>query len=178
MSAANWHEHDAAGCTECPCASAPMNSASCTCVIPAAPSEAGATLTEAEREADATWALDTPSLWESPDDRSIPTLLAAIGQVLRVQDMQRRSMTDFQGTCRSAVEPCNQCDDCLRARHILRRRVAAAETKARAEGAAAVRDDIQARRREFRRLNADPQYLNALDDAYGLANNRARQADR
>lgn len=33
-------------------------------------------------EDDATWALRTPSLWESPDDRSIPTLLAAIGQTL------------------------------------------------------------------------------------------------
>lgn len=31
---------------------------------------------------DATWALRSPSLWESPDERSIPTLLAAIGQVL------------------------------------------------------------------------------------------------
>ena len=46
--------------------------------------------------------------------------------------------------------------------------------EARQEGAAAVRDDIVARRREFRRLNADQQYLNALDDAFGLAANRAR----
>lgn len=33
-------------------------------------------------EADATWALREPSVWESPDGRSIPTLLAAIGQTL------------------------------------------------------------------------------------------------
>lgn len=33
-------------------------------------------------EVDALWALRTPSLWESPDERSIPTLLAAIGQAL------------------------------------------------------------------------------------------------
>jgi hypothetical protein len=33
-------------------------------------------------QTDATWALRTPSIWESPDERSIPNLLAAIGQVL------------------------------------------------------------------------------------------------
>ena len=54
--------------------------------------------------------------------------------------------------------------------------LAAREAAARAEGAAAVRDDIRARRREFRRLNADQEYLNALDDAYGLAANHARGA--
>lgn len=46
--------------------------------------------------------------------------------------------------------------------------------EARSEGAAEVRDDIRARRREFRRLNADSEYLLALDDAFGLAANRAR----
>lgn len=56
--------------------------------------------------------------------------------------------------------------------------VAAREAKARADGAAAVRDDIRARRREFRRLNAEQEYLNALDDAYGLAANRAREVTR
>lgn len=55
---------------------------------------------------------------------------------------------------------------------------AATADRVRREGAALVRDDIQARRREFRRLNADQQYLNALDDAYGLAANRAREAGR
>jgi hypothetical protein len=39
-------------------------------------------MNENEDATDALWALRTPSLWESPDERSIPTLLAAIGQAL------------------------------------------------------------------------------------------------
>ena len=35
-------------------------------------------------------------------------------------------------------------------------------------------EDIRERRRNFRRLNADPQYLAAMDDAFGLVNNRVR----
>jgi len=44
------------------------------------------------------------------------------------------------------------------------------------EALARVRDDIRARRREFRRLDADEQYLLALDDAYGIAANACRAA--
>lgn len=33
-------------------------------------------------------------------------------------------------------------------------------------------EDIRERRQNFRRLNADPQYLSALDDAFGLVKNR------
>lgn len=35
-------------------------------------------------------------------------------------------------------------------------------------------EDIRDRRQNFRRLNADPQYLAAMDDAFGLVNNRIR----
>ena len=38
---------------------------------------------EASTDASALWALSTPSLWESPEARSIPTLHAAIEQVLQ-----------------------------------------------------------------------------------------------
>lgn len=37
-------------------------------------------------------------------------------------------------------------------------------------------EDIRERRQNFRRLNADPQYLAAMDDAFGLVNNRIRAA--
>lgn len=40
----------------------------------------------------------------------------------------------------------------------------------------AAREDIRARRRHFASLKADDQYLNALDDAYGLVNNRIGKA--
>lgn len=36
-------------------------------------------------EDDATWALYEPTVWESPDARSIPTLLAAIGQLMAAE---------------------------------------------------------------------------------------------
>lgn len=36
----------------------------------------------------------------------------------------------------------------------------------------AAREDIRARRRHFASLGANEEYLNALDDAYGLVNNR------
>lgn len=36
--------------------------------------------------------------------------------------------------------------------------------------------DIAARRREFQRLGADNEYISALEDAYGLVNNRLRGA--
>lgn len=36
------------------------------------------------------------------------------------------------------------------------------------------KDDIKARIVTFRNLNADPQYLNALNDAWGLVANRKR----
>lgn len=40
------------------------------------------------------------------------------------------------------------------------------------------KDDIRARIREFTRLGADPQYLNALNDAWGLVANRQRDLER
>lgn len=73
----------------------------------------------------------------------------------------------------NAWDCCGTCAGGILAAHD-----AATAERVRREGAALVRDDIQARRREFRRLNADQQYLNALDDAYGLAANRAREQAR
>lgn len=49
----DFHEHDAAGCLDCSCASAPMNSAPCTCPGTSVPSEVTET-TACEREVE-TW---------------------------------------------------------------------------------------------------------------------------
>ena len=56
--------------------------------------------------------------------------------------------------------------------------IAAREAAARREALLEAREDIRARRQNFRRLNADPQYLAAMDDAFGLVNNRLRNATR
>jgi hypothetical protein len=55
---------------------------------------------------DATWALQTSDVWESPDGRSIPTLLAAIGQVLAADTAARMARAWEQGH-RDVCTDCN-----------------------------------------------------------------------
>lgn len=61
---------------------------------------------------DATWALTTPDLWEAPGPRSIPTLLAAIGQVLAATEgREARLGQRLIYTAPPAVtEPRRMCD--------------------------------------------------------------------
>jgi hypothetical protein len=54
----------------------------------------------------------------------------------------------------------------------------AREAAARREALLEAREDIRARRRTFSDLNADPQYLAAMSDAFGLVNNRIAEPDR
>jgi hypothetical protein len=54
----------------------------------------------------------------------------------------------------------------------------AREAAARREALLEAREDIRARRRTFSGLNADPQYLAAMDDAFGLVNNRLSDVNR
>lgn len=62
-------------------------------------------------------------------------------------------------------------------RHVVARitlALAERDRRVRAEALRAARDDIRDRIRVFRDLNADPEYLNALNDAWGLVANRER----
>jgi hypothetical protein len=55
--------------------------------------------------------------------------------------------------------------------------LAAHVAQVKAEALLEAAHDIRARRREFMRLNADDQYLMALDDAFGLVANRMRDCE-
>lgn len=63
---------------------------------------------------DATWALNAPDLWESPDARSVPTLLAAIGQVLAATEGRERRLgqrlTAYVTRAPAVTEPRRVCD--------------------------------------------------------------------
>jgi hypothetical protein len=54
----------------------------------------------------------------------------------------------------------------------------ARDRRVAAEALRAASDDIKARIVMFRRLDAHPEYMNALNDAWGLVKNRERAADR
>lgn len=100
----------------------------------------------------------------APEDRLAEVIRAQFGESLMV------TYTDGQRSGTRSLACAEVAQAVTRAGYLPPEDVA----RVRGEALREARDDIRSRIRVFRKLDAHPEYMNALNDAWGLVANRER----